>query len=222
MNYIEIKNKLMSMDTSCLMDADGSLRLLNSTVKPIHVKPIKMAGKAFTVSCFDDFLTVVKALSEAKEGDILVVDGQGGELALAGEIFSTEAKRKGLSGIVIDGAVRDIAGIRALDFPVYARSVNPKAGSTQKLGSINAPVNCGGTTINPGDIVFGDMDGIIVADASSMAKTIAIADIIQNKEDQVLTLINSGRSLFDLLNLEEHTLNIENARESRLKFLLPQ
>ena len=158
----DLETRLLALDTSCLCDAKKTLRVLNSDICPL-VPGLKMVGRAFTVSCCDDILRVLRALREAAPGDVLIVDGQGGRKALAGELFTTEARRRGLAGMVVDGAVRDVATIRTLGFPIYARSVTPMAGSSRSLSSTAIPVSCGGVTVVPGDFVIGDDDGVVVA-----------------------------------------------------------
>ena len=103
-----------------------------------------MVGRARTVRCRDDFLTVIKALEESEPGEVLVIDGGGGTRALAGELFATEAARRKLAGIVIDGACRDTPKLATLQLPVYARWVCPAAGTAQRLGATQQAVSCGG------------------------------------------------------------------------------
>jgi 4-hydroxy-4-methyl-2-oxoglutarate aldolase len=122
MQIEEIQERLKRLETSCLCDAKKTLRCLDPAIRPLSLG-LKLVGRAFTVACCNDFLTVIKALHDASPGDVLVVDGQQGRTALAGELFSTEAKRKGLAGMVVDGAVRDVATIRAMQFPVYCETV---------------------------------------------------------------------------------------------------
>src|SRR4029434_9413947 len=111
-----IRGGTPGLDTSHGRAAKKTLRYLDPAIRPLSLG-VQLVGRAFTVSCCNDFLTVIKALHDAAPGDVLVVDGQQGRTALAGELFSTEAKRKGLSGMVVDGAVRDVATIRAINFP---------------------------------------------------------------------------------------------------------
>ena len=109
---------------------------------------------------------VAKALSDCAKGQVLVIDGQG-ELntALWGELTTLAALRKGLAGVVIDGAVRDIAAIRRSTLPVFARAVVPNAGGAEYLGELNVTVQCGGQIVRPGDWVIGDEDGVVVVPA---------------------------------------------------------
>lgn len=213
----EIKARLAKLETSCLCDADKSLRAMDPGIRPLR-SDLKLVGTAFTVTCRDDFLTVIKALRDAEPGEVLVVDGQGGHLALAGELFATEAARKGLGGIVVDGSVRDVATLRVLDIPVYARSFFPTSGTTAVLSETGGKVICGGVTVEPGEILFGDQDGIVVSTADQLAELIPIGEEILRKETEALERMARGESLMGMLNLEEHLEAIEAGRVSSLKF----
>jgi len=219
MELDEIKTRLASLETSCLCDADKSLPVLDPGIRPIR-EDLKLIGTAYTATCRNDFLTVIHALGEAEPGDVLVVDGKGGRLALAGELFATEAARKGLGGIVVDGAVRDVETLRKLPIPVYARSFCPVSGMTSRLFESSIPVNCGGITVNPGDMLFGDQDGIIVSTAERLSELIPVAEGILQKESEVLDRMAGGESLINMFNFEEHLENVQAGETSTLKFIV--
>ena len=133
-------------------------------LQPYH-KPVEttMAGTAVTArSRGGDNLTYLRALEFCRPGDVLVVDA-GGDLANAvvGGILTFYAAQIGLSGVVIDGAIRDVAEIRSREFPVYARGVTHRGPYKDGPGEINVPVSVGGMVVNPGDIVVGDPDGLL-------------------------------------------------------------
>jgi regulator of RNase E activity RraA len=122
-----------------------------------------MAGTAVTArSRGGDNLTYLRALEFCRPGDVLVVDA-GGDLANAvvGGILSFYAAQIGVVGVVIDGAIRDVAEIRAREFPVYARGVTHRGPYKDGPGEINVPISVGGMVVNPGDIVVGDQDGLM-------------------------------------------------------------
>ena len=213
-----IQERLTRLETSCLCDAKKTIRCLDPVIQPLSLG-LKLVGRAFTVACCNDFLTVIKALHDASPGDVLVVDGQQGRTALAGELFATEAKRKGLAGIVVDGAVRDVATIRAMQFPVYSRSIFPLSGSTSQIFATQVPVSCGGVTVVPGDIVFGDDDGIVVASEAEIREVLPLAEAIQQKETEALQRMAHGESLLGLFNFDEHLASISVGKESTLRFV---
>ena len=124
---------------------------------------------------------------------------------------------KGLAGIVVDGAVRDVATIRALGLPVYARSISPAAGTVSALAAFNQPIQCGGVEIVQGDIVIGDDDGIVVLTEDELRELLPIAEEIQAKESHALARMAEGQSLFDLINLDEHVAALEAGRPSRFR-----
>ncbi len=217
MKFEEIKRRLAKLDTACVCDANKSIRNLGPSIRLINSAE-KLIGRARTVRCKDDFLAVIKALGESHHDDVLVIDGQGGTKALAGELFAHEAVRRGLAGIVIDGACRDIASIKLLSMPVYARIVNPMAGTTKETGHTQIAVVCGDATILPGDIVFGDQDGLIVASEEEFADVLDKAEELQRHEEKILESIMDGKSLLSMLNVDEHFQRVSNGEESSLRF----
>ncbi|HWP46028.1 MAG TPA: RraA family protein [Candidatus Limnocylindrales bacterium] len=219
MDFKQSKEILSKLDTACLSDANKNLRVLDSGIRPIR-SGLKLIGIAHTVSCYNDFLTVIKALKDAQPGEVLVIDGQGGSRALVGELFTREALRKGLAGIIVDGACRDTWRIRTLQLPVYARSISPLSGTTSRIFDTQIPITCGGVTVNPGDIVFGDEDGILVASLKELSEALPIAQEIQSKEEEVYKRMDKGESLLDMLNFDEHYAKVSGGQKTSLKFIL--
>jgi 4-hydroxy-4-methyl-2-oxoglutarate aldolase len=217
MDHQALRSELADLDTASFCDADKSLRVMDAGIHPLRTGMV-LLGFARTVRAADDFLTVLKGLREASPGEVLVIDTQGARRAVAGEMFSTEAHRKGLAGLVIDGACRDTRRIRELPMPVYARSFNPLAGTAHLLFETQVAVTCGGVQVDPGDVVFGDDDGIVVLSPDDLPRLLPIAREIQRHEQNALDRMSRGESLFDLLNYDEHEAAVRNHRESRLKF----
>ena len=219
MNLEEIRRRLSSLETSCLCDVDKSLRAMDAAIRPVR-RDLKLVGTAFTVSCRDDFATVIQALRQAGAGDVLVIDGQGGHKALAGELFATEAHRKGLAGIVVDGYVRDVETLRKLEIPVYARGFFPTSGTTGVVHETQIPIQCGGVAVHPGEIVFGDQDGVVVAAAEQFDELIPAGEAIRRNEESALARMARGESLIDMLNAEEHINRLRAGEPSSLKFTI--
>lgn len=124
----------------------------------------QLCGPACTVKVFPgDNLMVHKALDVAKPGDIVVVDAHGSSMnAVLGDLISTKAKHRGITGFVVDGFVRDLPDIIGLDFPVFARGATPIGPLHRGPGEINFPICCGGLVVNPGDLVVADGAGVVV------------------------------------------------------------
>ncbi len=133
-------------------------------LQPYHRPGAKtMAGTAVTVKTRGgDNFTMMRAFEFCRPGDVLVIDA-GGDVtnAVIGGILSFYAATIGTVGVVLDGAIRDVAEIRARDYPVYARGVNHRGPYKDGPGEINVPVSVGGMVVNPGDIVVGDQDGLM-------------------------------------------------------------
>ncbi|MBN1270681.1 MAG: RraA family protein [Candidatus Aminicenantes bacterium] len=217
MDFKKMRERLLKIDTTCLCDAQKKIRALDPGMRPL-CPDLKLVGRAYTVQCCDDFLTVIKALQDAAAGEVLVIDGQGGRKALAGEMFTTEACRKGLAGMIIDGVIRDIKTIQKMNFPVYYRSVFPVSGSADKIFKTQIPISCGGVTIHPGDILLGDADGVVVASSDEMTELLPLAEKIQRTESITLKKMEKGESLLDMLNFQEHYSRVMAQKDSKLEF----
>ena len=123
----------------------------------------KLVGTAFTVKVPQgDNLMFHKAMDMAEPGDVIVIDAGGMEnRAIFGELMINYCRLRGLAGVIVDGAIRDYDTISQMDFPVYARGINPNGPYKNGPGEIGTPVSFGGQLVYPGDIVIGDADGII-------------------------------------------------------------
>jgi len=158
-----ILDELRDYEVAWISDS-MELNLLDHSIRPINRGAPRVVGPAVTVTVPPgDFVMIAAALKTARPGDVLVVDGRGDtSRAVWGEYFSTWARGLGVAGIVIDGASRDVGGIKSLDFPVFARATTSRKPTINGYGEVNVPVSCGGVCVLPGDIVIGDDEGVIV------------------------------------------------------------
>jgi 4-hydroxy-4-methyl-2-oxoglutarate aldolase len=214
----DLVDRLLAIEVSALSDADKTLPVADPAIRAM-VPDVRFAGPAFTVQARNDHLPVMSALAEAQPGDVLVVATDGGTVAVFGELFATEAKRRGLAGIVTDGFCRDVAGLRSLGLPAYARGTLPRSGTVVSRAPLNAPVRFGGLDVTPGDIVFGDDDGLVIAPAAQIEAALEAGEAIGRAEGAILQHTRSGqRSLHELTNWEAHVAALDRGEESSLGF----
>ena len=146
----DLMNRLYTMDPGIRNLTDPSLRIL---------------GPACTVKLYPgDNLMVHKSLDIARPGDVVVVDtGGSSRTAALGDLVSTKARHRGIAGFVVDGLIRDLPAIlRLADFPVFARGVTPIGPLHRGPGEINYPVSVGGSVVHSGDVIVGDLNGVVV------------------------------------------------------------
>jgi RraA family protein len=176
-----------------LADVAGRRGTLHGRVKPLSAK-MNVAGPAVTVEVRPgDNLAIHAALSIAKPGDVIVVDGKGDlSCALIGEIMAAQAKASGIAGIIIDGAVRDSHELANGDYPIFAAGLNPCGPTKSVAGRVNAPISAGGTAIHPGDLVVGDADGVVVIPRNDVARIIELAQKKLDMETARIAAIHKG------------------------------
>jgi regulator of RNase E activity RraA len=176
-----------------LADVAGRRGTLHGRVKPLSSR-MKVAGPAITVEVRQgDNLAIHAALAVAKPGDVIVVDGKGDvSCALIGEIMATQAKISGIAGIVIDAAVRDAHEIASGDFPVFSAGLNPCGPTKSVAGLVNHPISAGGTAVNPGDLVVGDADGVVVIPRADVARIVELAQKKLDSETARIAAIHRG------------------------------
>ena len=182
------------------------------------VPDVRVAGPALTVIAQDDHLPMFSALEAAAPGDVLVVVNAGGRRAVCGELFATEAKRRGVAGIVIDGCAATSPGCagsgsrssRAGPFPRPARRSSRAAWASR--------VRFGGVDVKPGDIVFGDDDGLVIAPPDRIAAALDGGEAIARAERAMLAAMSEGRPVHDLTSYAEHVARLDAGEESALEF----
>lgn len=171
---------------------------IDPSIRPIDnsVSRSALCGRALTAKCFPpDYGAVIYALDLVQPGDVLVVEASGwSDSAMLGDIISGHLRRRGCVGVVCDGAVRDVATIaRWSDFSVYARSINPRGPSNAVAGAVNAPVTIGGRTVNPGDLVVGDPDGLASLAPAQAAGLIETARSRLVREERSIEALEAGQ-----------------------------
>jgi regulator of RNase E activity RraA len=157
-----------------------------------------------------DNLAILRAFEIVRPGDVLVIDADGDVAnALVGGIMTFYAASAGVAGMVLDGAIRDVAEIRERPFPVYARGVNHRGPYKDGPGAINVPVSVGGMAVCPGDIVLGDQDGLVVLSRDEAPTVIEKALLQKQKEEETMQAIREGTWDRSFVNaLEARSINL--------------
>jgi 4-hydroxy-4-methyl-2-oxoglutarate aldolase len=161
----EVVEMFQSAAVTNIADAMHGIGVMDSRIAPLYQGMRRVLGTAVTVDVTPgDGMMLRKALEVAREGDVLVVNSHGClERAILGGNVCMAVRNKKLSGIIVDGAVRDIEEARALDVAVMASGVSARSGTTNGgWGEVNVAIACGGAVVNPGDIVVGDSEGVVV------------------------------------------------------------
>ena len=201
---LRLVKEIRTIRTSLLSDALGKGGAMDHDMQ-CRSANCRMAGPAVTVRVHTaDILMVGIALSHCPKGSVLVIDGQG-ELntALWGEVTTLAARLKGLQGVVIDGAIRDLYKIRNDKLPVFARGVVPNAGGVQYAGEFQVSVQCGGAIVHPGDWVVGDEDGVVVVPQDRLESVIEAAKRLAVVEKKIEDAVAKGKDLATLLRYHE-------------------
>lgn len=195
--------KVSTANISDAMHKTGELRGL----KPVWVgEPgeLKFAGPAVTVRTYNgDWSAPVQAIDHAKPGDVIVIDACQGEIAVWGELATNSCRSKGVVGVVIDGAVRDIDDIRKMRFPIFARHFTPTAGEPKGFGEIGAPIEICGRKIEPGDWIIGDESGVVVVPKNLAMEMANRAIDVNERENRIREEIQRGSTLGQTAYLEK-------------------
>ena len=184
--------------TATLLEASGLRVALSPELRPLWAGA-RLCGPAFTVQgAGGDNLALHRAVLEAPPGAVLVADVGGAGFGHWGEVLTVAAQHNRVSGLLIDGGVRDAAELQALGFPVFSRN-NSIIGTRKDFpGVFGRPVTVGGVTIRTGDLVVGDVDGVVALPSADVGRILDAADARVTHERNVIAQIRQGRSTLDL------------------------
>ena len=178
-----------------ISDSMSRMTAGGAQLRPMHAGGV-MCGPALTVKTRPgDNLMLHKALDLAEPGDVVVCDA-GGDLsnALIGEMMTAHAIRRGIAGVVVNGAIRDAGAIRIGTFPVFAAGVTHRGPYKDGPGEINVPIAIGGMVIHPGDLIIGGDDGFVSVPFAALAEVLKATQAKHNAEDKQLAEIRAGTS----------------------------
>lgn len=197
----ELIERFSKLDTTCVSDAMDKIGIECSVygIKPIQHGQ-KVCGTAFTVHyapCGAVKDTVGDFLDDVKAGQVIVIDNAGrDQCTVWGDIMAKTAKKMGISGTVIDGVCRDIPAIIECEYPVFSKGYYMRTGKDRVYADgVNVPVTLSDIQVYPGDIILGDDTGIVVIPQQRAEEVLAIAEKIDEKEQEILKMIEQGSTL---------------------------
>jgi len=171
-------------------------QVMDAAIKPIS-NTMKVCGPAYTVRAYPGATYATEiAIAEAPARTVIVCDGQGSEAGvLMGGLMSTFAQSRGVLGAVLDGATRDIEEILELGFPMFARHITPRNGCFDQAGDVEHVISCGSVVVRPGDIVVGDLHGVVIVPQEIVVPTALAAKALEEREDAIQKAILAGKTL---------------------------
>ena len=179
-------SEFQDIPATTLADLLGRDQVMDIGIRPLWDPVPRMAGPAFTVSCPPgDNLMLHAAIHRAEPGSVIVVESGDLDYALAGGNVCEVARRRGVAAFVADGLIRDLAEVREMGFPVFARGVIPIPGAKKVVRPLNEPVRCGGVRVKAGDVVVADEEGVVVVPGARRVRVLAEARAKLAKEAAV-------------------------------------
>ena len=174
----------LDISPTTLADVLGAEQVMGIGIRPLWPSIPRVAGPAYTVRCPPgDNLMLHAAIYRAEPGSVIVVESGDLNYALAGGNVCGVARRRGIAALVTDGVIRDVADVRELGFPVFARGIIPVPGIKAAVAPLNVAVRCGGVSVHPGDIVVADEEGVVVTPAARAGQVLRDAQQRQARED---------------------------------------
>lgn len=203
----EVLEKLQKLPTGNVADSNTSAPrqgVMDSGIKPLDPKS-HVVGRAVTARCYPgDNLALHQAIYTAEAGDVLILDCHGyTEAGHFGDIMALACQVRGIAGVVIDGSCRDAEDIKALGLPVFVRALNPSGTVKKSLGEVNVPVNCGGIRVNPGDIILGDCDGVVVVPQEFEDEVFAKVQEKFDKEQHIVEQLKAGKTTLEVYGFND-------------------
>lgn len=207
---LEWIEKYKKIPATIISDCLNRYYAMNAHITPIF-EGIKFCGPALTIqSMAGNNMMSHLALTFAEPGDVLVIDARGylGN-AVWGGVQTVYASKRKIAALVVDGAVRDIADIRKMKFPVFCKGVTPAGPHKGWADSINVPIQCGGIPVHPGDLVVGDDDGVAVVPFNHIEKVYEESLSRLKREEAWIQSINEGQSSLDAVGLRDSLEKME-------------
>lgn len=194
--------RFAGFDPATLYEAAGLRGMVDPTIRPAWAGA-QVCGLALTVVCPPgDNLMLHHAVASAPPGAVIVATLGSYLLTGAwGEILTVAAQARGITGLVVDGAVRDIQAIAQHRFPVFSRGLAIGACTKERIGKLQVPIVLGGVTVCPGDLILGDADGLVVVESARVEQVYEAALARQRREAGLMEQLRAGKTTLELLKL---------------------
>lgn len=186
--------RLEGVQSGQAVDAMQGRGALDASIKPLDPACCTILGTAITCETGpNDNLAIIAALSIAKPGDVVIAASEGfAHSAVVGDNLAWMAKTKGLAGIVVDGMMRDLAGLLPVGLPLFCRGITPNSCVRSGPGRVGFPVGVGGLAVASGDVVIGDRDGIVIIPQGDLDRLQPVIDAILKAEVETQKKIRAG------------------------------
>ncbi len=199
----EKRAELLKLPCGNIADNNPEGGVMDAGIKPLDPS-MKMVGRALPVRCHPgDNLALYQGIDAARPGDVLVFDCGGYAAGHFGDMMAHACLAKGVAGVVIDGTCRDRNDIVELGLPVFTRGLNPAGTVKASLGKVGVPVVAGGVLVEPGDIVFGDCDGVVVVPADEAEAVFSAALAKHRKEELIAARLDAGESALEVYGFDK-------------------
>lgn len=193
---------LTGFPTAVLCNAHSAVRAMHYSLSPLF-EGTSISGPAKTALITPGQNAAIhRAIASARQGEVLVVAGGDGAFGSFGEILAVCCLQRGVSGLVIDGAIRDTAEVRDMGFAVFAQGANPTPTAKSGTGAIDVEVECAGVRVRPGDIIVGDDDGVVVVPKEVVGTVTEEAGKVLQRESAIRARVEDGESSCVIFGIE--------------------
>ncbi len=198
----DLVRKLGEYGVATVHEAQGRTGLMLPYMRPIY-REARIAGPAVTAFCHaGDNIMIHAAIEMCRPGDVLVVTTQSESSdGMFGELLATSCRAHGITGLIIDAGVRDVADLTTMTFPVFSKAISSQGTVKESAGSVNIDVVCAGALVHPGDIIVGDIDGVVVVERQDAAEVVRRSEERLAKEAKNRERLKAGELGLDMYGL---------------------